>query len=128
MQKAMAKNRPKVQVAKKNRKGMFAWVDQLVKFDRVFEDGLPVTYLPYVLFMVLIGLFYIGNSHYADKTNRKITKLEREVEDLRADYTTLKADYMFSSKQSEVAKKVKDLGLFESQEPPFKIEIRKGEY
>ena len=125
----MAKNKPKkVQLAKKERKGMFAWVEQAIKLDKMFEDGLPVTYLPYALFIVLIGLFYIGNSHYADKTNRKITKLEREVEDLRADYTTLKSDYMFSSKQSEVAKKVKELGLFESQEPPYKIEIRKGEY
>lgn len=124
----MAKNRPKVQVVKKERKGMFGWVEQAIKLDKMFEDGLPVTYLPYVLFVVFIGLFYIGNSHYADKTNRKITKLEREVEDLRADYTTLKADYMLSSKQSEVAKKVNELGLFESQEPPFKIEIRKGEY
>ena len=49
------------------------------------EGGLPVQYLPYVLFLVAIGIFYIGNSHYADKTTRKIDKLHQEVEDLRAD-------------------------------------------
>lgn len=126
----MAKNRPKVQPekARKKRRGFFGWMEKTIRMEQVFEEGLPVRYLPYVLFLVFLGLFYIGNSHYADKTNRKITKLEREVEDLRADYTTLKADYMYSSKQSEVAKKVRELGLFESLEPPHKIEIKKGEY
>jgi hypothetical protein len=92
------------------------------------DGGLPVHYLPYVLFLVAIGIFYIGNSHYADKTTRKIDKLHQEVEDLRADYTTLKSDYMFASKQSEVAKKVKKIGLKESDKPPFKIIVEKGEY
>jgi hypothetical protein len=125
----MAKNRPKEPIKKARRRlGFFGWVERTIKMEQVFEGGLPVRYLPYVLFLVFLGLFYIGNSHYADKTNRKISKLEREVEDLRADYTTLKSDYMYSSKQSEVAKKVKELGLFESLEPPHKIEIKKGEY
>ncbi|MBK6266968.1 hypothetical protein JKA74_18130 [Marivirga sp. S37H4] len=92
------------------------------------ENGLPVKYLPYVMFFVAIGIFYIGNSHYADKTTRKIDKLHQEVEDLRADFTTLKSEYMFASKQSEVAKKVKKLELKESEVPPFKIVVEKGEY
>ena len=125
----MAQNKPKQPpIRKEKRRGVFGWIERAMKMDRMFEDGLPLTYLPYVLFLVMLGLFYIGNSHYSDKTNRKINKLEREVEDLRADYTTLKADYMFSSKQSEVAKKVKELGLIESQEPPHKIIVKKGEY
>lgn len=85
------------------------------------EGGLPVHYLPYVLFLVAIGIFYIGNSHYADKTTRKIDKLHQEVEDLRADYTTLKSEYMFAAKQSEVAKKVKKLGLQESENHHLKL-------
>jgi hypothetical protein len=50
------------------------------------------------------------------------------VEDLRADFTTLKADVMFSSKQSEVARRVKPLGLKESVKPPYKIIVEDGEY
>lgn len=125
----MVQNKPKQsKVRKEKNKGVFGWFERAVKMETMFENGLPVMYLPYVLFLVALGLFYIGNSHYSDKTNRKINKLVREVEDLRADYTTLKADYMLSSKQSEVAKKVKDLGLFESQEPPHKIELTESEY
>lgn len=59
---------------------------------------------------------------------RQIDRLEDEVEDLRADVTTLEANYMFSSKQSEVAKKVKQLGLEESKEPPAKIIVEDDEY
>ena len=75
-----------------------------------------------------LSLFYIGNTHYAEKTVRKINNVQAEVEDLRADYTTMKSDLMFASKQSEVAKKVKVFGLEESLEPPHKIVVEKGEY
>jgi len=106
---------------------IFSFLDKKLGGDKTGE-GLPVHYLPYILFFVALAIFYIGNSHYADKTIRKIDKLQQEVEDLRADYTTLKSEYMFASKQSEVAKQVKKLGLVESQEPPFKIVVEKGEY
>ena len=59
---------------------------------------------------------------------RKINRVQAEVEDLRADYTTLKADLMFAGKQSEVARRVKVLGLKESSRPPYKILIEEGEY
>ncbi|MFM8741301.1 MAG: FtsL-like putative cell division protein, partial [Cytophagales bacterium] len=44
-------------------------------------------------------------------------------EDLRADFTTLKSDVMFASKQSEVARRVKSMGLVESLTPPYKIVV-----
>ena len=69
-----------------------------------------------------------GSVGAAEQTVRKINITQVEVEDLRADYTTLKADLMFSSKQSEVARKVKPLGLKESLTPPYKIVVKEGEY
>ena len=80
------------------------------------------------MFGILLAILYISNTHYAEKTVRRINAIQAEVEDLRADYTTRKADLMFASKQSEVAKKVKDLGLRESLTPPNKIEVEAGEY
>ena len=68
-----------------------------------------------------LGILYIGNGHHAENTIRKINEAQKQVEDLRADFHTLKADYMFNSKQSEVASKVKESGLRESTEPPLKI-------
>src|SRR5688572_20891051 len=107
---------------------VFAGIEKRLRLESYFEDGFPVQYLPKILFVMVLGLLYIGNTHYAEKTVRKISNIQAEVEDLRADYTTLKADLMFSSKQSEVAKKVKPLGLKESLKPPYKVEVEEGEY
>jgi len=117
------------QVEKKiEKKNLFKSLESRLRLDQVFKNGLPVQYLPYVLYISIILVLYIGNAHYAERTVRRIDKLKTEVEDLRADYTTLKAELMYASKQSEVAKKVKLLGLEESKRPPYKIIVKEGEY
>jgi hypothetical protein len=108
--------------------GFFSGIERRLKLENYFEEGFPVQYLPKILFVLFLGLIYIGNTHYAEKTVRKINTMQADVEDLRADYTTLKADLMFASKQSEVARKVKNIGLKESLAPPNKIEVEEGEY
>ena len=110
------------------KESIFSRTEKFLRLDSAFETGLPVRYLPHVLFITAIGIFYIGNSHYAEKTIRNIDRLKTEVEDLRAEYTTLKANQMLGEKQSEVAKKVGNLGLKESLLPPKKIVVKKGEY
>lgn len=107
---------------------VFSGIEKTLKLESYFEEGFPVHYLPKIMFVLFLGLVYIGNTHYAEQTVRKINLLQVEVEDLRADYTTLKSDLMFSSKQSEVARKVKPFGLKESLTPPYKIVVEKGEY
>ena len=124
----MAKNKFKVGEQQNSGGSVFARLEKAISVDKIFNEGLPIKYMPHMLFSVAICIFYIGNSHYAEKTIRKIDQTKKDVRDLRADYTTLKADYMYASKQSEVAKRVKEEGLYESMQPPNKIEIEKGEY
>ena len=107
---------------------LFHLLERYTKMDAFFQDGLPVKYLPHVLFGMMVVLFYIGNTHYAERTIRKIDKVKKENEDLRADYTTLKSDYMEASKQSEVARNVLPLGLEESKTPPYQILVKEDEY
>jgi hypothetical protein len=107
---------------------VFSGIEKRLKLESFFEEGFPVQYLPKILFVMVLGLIYIGNTHYAEKTVRKINNIQAEVEDLRADYTTLKADLMFASKQSEVAKKIKPYGLKESLTPPTKVVVDRSEY
>lgn len=107
---------------------IFSGLEKKMKLESYFEEGFPVQYLPKILFAVLLSLLYISNTHYAEKTTRKIDRMQSEVEDLRADYTTLKADIMYASKQSEVARRVKELGLKESLNPPFKVVVDGSEY
>ncbi|MGK7396423.1 MAG: FtsL-like putative cell division protein [Candidatus Cyclobacteriaceae bacterium M3_2C_046] len=111
-----------------NGNSIFSLLDKVISLHGLAEQGLPLRFFPYILFLTAVAIFYIGNNHHAEKTIRKINRLEVEVEELRADYTSLKADYMFDSKQSEVAKKVIKIGLEESLEPPYKIVLKKGEY
>ncbi len=106
-----------------NGKSVFSGWEGRLKLESYFEEGFPVQYLPKILFVLLISLLYISNTHYGEKTVRRIDQLQSDVEDLRADYTTLKSDLMFASKQSEVARKVKSLGLKESLNPPTKVVV-----
>ncbi len=114
--------------AKAAGKGFFSRIENSIKIESYFAEGFPVHYLPKILFLMLLGILYISNTHYGEKTIRKINAIQAEVEDLRADYTTLKSDLMYASKQSEVARKVKDLGLRESLTPPFKVTVDESEY
>jgi len=111
-----------------NRGSLFSWIQNAINLDDLLMEGIPLKYIPQILFITFITIFYIGNNHYAERTTRKIEQLESEVEELRADYTSLKAAYMFSSKQSEVAKKVHELGLEVNDTPPVKIIIKEDEY
>lgn len=123
----MPENSYKIEHKKRGR-SIFAWFEDLLNMDVLREHGIPVKYLPYFLYVAAFTILYIGNSHHGEETIRKIDKLEVQVEDLRADYITLKSDYMYERLQSEVAKKVAGSGLKESQQPPSKIEVEKGEY
>lgn len=112
---------------RREKKSLFSKLESFTRLDPAFEHGLPVKFMPYIIYITLVGIFYIGNTHYAEKTSREINQLQNEVEELRADYTTLKANFMKDSKQSEVAEKVKRLGLEESIVPPYKIDANAKE-
>ncbi|MCC9165685.1 FtsL-like putative cell division protein [Pontibacter harenae] len=125
-----ARVKPKEKAPKTKSKGfsLFHYLDKYTNLDSLFEEGVPLKYLPHILFLTGITLFYIGNTHYAEKTIRRIDKVKVETEDLRADYTTLASEYMEASKQSEVARNVAPLGLVESSSPPYQVIVPADEY
>jgi len=124
----MAENTFRVNKSGNKPPSIFKRLENLLHAGNLFEDGIPVGYLPKVLFVAFLLILYIYNGHQAESLIRDIDKMEAEVEDLRADFTTLKADYMYSRLQSEVAHRVEKMGLVESKEPPYKIELKKDEY
>jgi len=77
--------------------------------------------LPFVLFIALLGMIYIGNRHLAEKNIRDIDKLTKEVKQLSYGYKVTKADLAYKSTLTEVAKRVDTLGIKESLQPPQKI-------
>jgi cell division protein FtsL len=98
-------------------------------FRKLFVDGAvskeaATDMLPYLIFLCVIGMVYIANSHMAVKRIRDIDRLSKEVKELSWEYKSLKAELMFKSKMTEVAKKVDTLGLKELIEPPKKIVVQ----
>ena len=76
-----------------------------------------------VLYLLFFLIIYISNQHSVEKNIREISRLEKEVEELRTDYITLNNNYMFSRKETEILKRVKSLKLKSSKLPPEKITI-----
>lgn len=116
------KKKPKKQDTRKG-PSLFTRIERVIAGGTLFEDGVPVKYIPKVLFIVGLGLVYIANTHYGERLQRNYQKTKKEVQDLRFDYMTLKATYMLESKQSNVAKNVSEMGLIQPDKPPFKINL-----
>jgi len=84
-----------------------------------------VNKVPFILFLTFLAIIYIANRYHAERVVRETVKMQREVKELRFESITTAADLMYISKQSEVARMVKEkkLGLEELVEPPSKIVI-----
>ena len=101
-----------------------------VFFKKLFTEGVvtkeaATEMLPFLVFLCVLGMIYIGNSHMAVTNIRNIDKLTKEVTELSWEYKSLKAGLMFKSKLTEIAKKVDTLGIKELIEPPKKIIIER---
>jgi len=85
--------------------------------------------LPYILFLVFMGLVYIANGYMAQDTVRKISKTSSELKELRSEFITIQSDLMYTTKQSELVKilEERDLGLVESTDPPRKLVLTEEE-
>ena len=102
-------------------------------FRKLFVDGVvtkesATDMLPFIIFLCVLVMIYIANSHMAMKNIRSIDKLNKEVKVLNWEFKSFKADLMFKSKLTEVAAKVDTLGLKELIEPPKKLVINKDEH
>jgi cell division protein FtsL len=77
----------------------------------------------YVLLITFLTAIYIGNRFHAEKINRELTKVQREVRDLRSESLSTSADLMYLSRQSEVYRLIKEKGLplEELKTPPYKV-------
>lgn len=96
--------------------------------DGVVSKEAATEALPFLIFISVLCMLYIANSHMAVKNIREIDKLNKEVKELSWEYKSLKADLMFKSKLTEVAKKVDTLGIKELTEPPNKIIVSSNEH
>ncbi|HMG10105.1 MAG TPA: FtsL-like putative cell division protein [Mucilaginibacter sp.] len=98
-------------------------------FTQLFSRGIISTEkatsaLPFIMYVALLGMIYIGNMHLAEKTIRDIDNITKEVKERGWDYKTAKAEMAFKSTLTEVAKRADTLGVRQSVEPPQKITVK----
>jgi len=101
-------------------------------FTQLFTKGFISTEratsaLPFLMYLALLGMIYIGNMHLAEKTIRDIDDITKEVKERGWDYKTAKAEMAFKSTLTEVAKRADTLGVRQSVEPPQKITVKEEE-
>jgi hypothetical protein len=84
--------------------------------------------LPFVLFLTLLLIVYIGNRYHAERVIRKSLQLQTELRELRARAISTASELEYMSNQSQVARLVeqKNIGLKYSDKPPVKIDSRRG--
>jgi len=107
---------------------LFNWFNRFLPLEKIFgekderhQDRVPIRYFYYFLWVVFLLIAYERVGYQSEQYVRKGIHLKRQVEDLRAEYTVVKAEYMKSGKQSEIAERVKAMGLEENLTPPKKI-------
>jgi hypothetical protein len=85
--------------------------------------------MPYVLFLTFIAVIYIGNRYHAEKIMRQTQESYIELKEMRAESITAASKLMNMSKQSVVARMVKERGLElkESVKPPKKLIVDSNE-
>ena len=96
--------------------------------DTFMMSGVSTEWIPFVLFLACITLFWISNTYYAEKNVREIYSIRNEVKELKTEHMSSKLDLLNKSKQSQVAKYVKHKDLKESRTAPKKLIINKDEY
>lgn len=77
----------------------------------------------FILFLTFLALLMISSSHSVDRKVQEIAKLNREKKKLRSQFVETRSDLMRIKMESTIVKKLKDKGLFVSDEPPVKIKI-----
>ncbi|HEY4196627.1 MAG TPA: FtsL-like putative cell division protein [Mucilaginibacter sp.] len=93
-------------------------------FTNKFSAEKATSALPFILFLALLGMLYIGNMHLAEKNIRDIDRMSKEVKELTWDYKTAKAELAYKSTLTEIAKRVDTLGIKESLEPPQRLQAQ----
>lgn len=83
-----------------------------IKKERMFQQ------LPFLYLMATLALVYIFSVHSADRKLRKISQLEKEVQETRWVYMSEKAKLMKSTTYSRIEGQVKAMQLHSGGQPP----------
>ena len=76
-----------------------------------FNEEKAYAILPFATFLTLLALIYIANSYYVESSIRKISKLQTNIHELRAEDVELKTQLNMRTRQSEIILRAESQGL-----------------
>jgi len=83
--------------------------------------------LPFLGYLTVLMLFYIGYQYYVDNSVREQSKQDKEYAELYSKLQSLTEEFNSYSLQTTVAEGTAAIGMFESVDPPIVIPFTKGE-
>jgi len=102
-----------------NRNSLMTEVNKLIDWPWITNN------IQFLLFISVLGLFYIANTRNAEKLYTEVQLLQNEVKELRWDYTTKKARAEQLSRQSKIVELAdkNDLALEKINDVPKKLKL-----
>jgi hypothetical protein len=86
------------------------------------ETAIPMwSWIKFAMVGFALMVFYIYNSHHANKAIRKKELLIKELKELHSERISLESQITNASKQSELSKRLEGSGLKEITNPPIKL-------
>lgn len=77
--------------------------------------------VPFLAFVVVLCVLYIGNTQSAIETQRELSKQNKILKELRWEYMDAKSQLMYVQMESQVIKRSSDIGLAPLQLPAYAI-------
>ena len=95
----------------------------------ILASGKVMEQLPFLFFLVLLGMILIANRNWSEKTLLSMEAVKESLKELRAESITHETRLLSINRPSEVTRRVveREIGLIEPQEPAMKIKISKAE-
>lgn len=78
----------------------------------------------FLIFLAFLALIMIASSHSVDNKVQEIAKLNKHNQELRSEFMATRSELMKLKMESSITKKLKEKGLFVSENPPQKIIVK----
>jgi hypothetical protein len=90
--------------------------------DRISYKGI-VGNVPYLAFVVLLGVFYIANNNEAIETQRELDKQQKILKELKWRNMDAQSKLMNAGMEAEIIRRGNFIGMRPLMMPPYKIVI-----
>ncbi|MBE0637748.1 MAG: hypothetical protein IH598_04450 [Bacteroidales bacterium] len=85
--------------------------------------GSFASFIPFIIFLAVLGLIYIKNNYTAERNIRVLNKLNQELIELHYDYIQMKSVVNLKTQPSTLEGELETFGIKRLERPPTKLFI-----